>query len=68
MVDKKIELDSGKKFVCKYCNKEFNDGRKLGGHISRSHPFAKYSSRSEIEASEDSDSNSHHHFQSFKKK
>lgn len=26
-----------KKYSCSYCNKEFNDGRKLGGHISRAH-------------------------------
>jgi uncharacterized C2H2 Zn-finger protein len=28
-------------FDCKFCGKEFNDGRKLGGHISRAHPYHK---------------------------
>lgn len=26
-----------KLYVCKVCGKEFNDGRKLGGHVSRAH-------------------------------
>ena len=34
--------DGNKKFVCKFCTKEFNDGRKLGGHISRVHPSHRY--------------------------
>ena len=25
------------KFLCKFCDKLFNDGRKLGGHVSRAH-------------------------------
>jgi hypothetical protein len=26
-----------KRFQCKYCLKAFDDGRKLGGHVSRVH-------------------------------
>lgn len=26
-----------KLYVCKFCGKEFDDGRKLGGHVSRAH-------------------------------
>ncbi len=33
--------DDKKVFDCKFCGKEFNDGRKLGGHISRAHPYQK---------------------------
>ena len=25
------------RFKCKICGKDFNDGRKLGGHVSRAH-------------------------------
>lgn len=31
-----IEAKS-KLYVCKVCGKEFNEGRKLGGHVSRAH-------------------------------
>lgn len=26
-----------KQYLCKICNKSFDDGRKLGGHVSRAH-------------------------------
>jgi hypothetical protein len=28
-------------YKCEYCPKEFNDGRKLGGHVSKAHPRIK---------------------------
>jgi hypothetical protein len=33
----------GKLYVCKVCGKEFNEGRKLGGHVSRAHKGSQYS-------------------------
>ena len=29
--------NADKVFRCRYCPKEFNDGRQLGGHVSRAH-------------------------------
>lgn len=26
------------KYVCKYCNKGFDEGRRLGGHVRQAHP------------------------------
>lgn len=26
-----------KAYACKFCNKSFDEGRKLGGHVSRAH-------------------------------
>jgi uncharacterized C2H2 Zn-finger protein len=36
-----VSEEDEKMFDCKFCGKEFNDGRKLGGHISRAHPHQK---------------------------
>lgn len=31
-------------YQCKICNKYFDEGRKLGGHVSRAHKIAQWSS------------------------
>lgn len=31
--------DKQRMFKCKYCDRKYDDGRKLGGHISRAHPL-----------------------------
>lgn len=37
-------LEQNKKiYVCKICNREFDDGRKLGGHVSRAHKNGSFS-------------------------
>lgn len=28
-------------FPCKYCGKNFNDGRRLGGHVRQAHPVVR---------------------------
>ena len=28
-------------YKCEYCNKEFRDGRQLGGHVSKAHKDLK---------------------------
>ncbi len=28
-------------FKCEYCNKEFKEGRQLGGHVSKAHKNSK---------------------------
>lgn len=30
---------NSKLYMCKICLKKFNDGRKLGGHVSRAHKY-----------------------------
>jgi hypothetical protein len=37
-----MEMQS-KLYVCKVCGKEFNEGRKLGGHVSRAHKGSQLS-------------------------
>jgi hypothetical protein len=48
MCDDSLEEEL-KMFDCKFCGKEFNDGRKLGGHISRAHPYHKIIYESSIQ-------------------
>ena len=36
-------LNQRNSFACKYCFKTFDDGRKLGGHVSKSHKGCKKS-------------------------
>lgn len=38
-VREKLE-NSSRLYVCKVCGKEFDEGRKLGGHVSRAHKGA----------------------------
>jgi hypothetical protein len=37
----KVVEEESKIFKCKFCLKAFDDGRKLGGHISRTHARQK---------------------------
>ena len=32
-----VDTPQPSKYECRFCKKKFNDGRKLGGHVSRSH-------------------------------
>lgn len=34
---REAEENNRRLYVCKVCGKEFNEGRKLGGHVSRAH-------------------------------
>lgn len=41
-----LMLDSKAVYKCEYCHREFDDGRKLGGHISKAHLKEKSSKKS----------------------
>lgn len=36
----KEAIDAARIYVCRICGKEFDEGRKLGGHVSRAHKGA----------------------------
>jgi hypothetical protein len=58
-LEMKENIEQGsKQYVCKTCGKEFDEGRKLGGHVSRAHKGASQCSLS-IE-SEESVSETYH--------
>lgn len=42
-----------KQYVCKFCGREFDEGRKLGGHVSRAHKGSSMTSFASMISLED---------------
>lgn len=47
-------LPKEKQYVCKVCGREFDEGRKLGGHVSRAHKGSQTSFASVLSLEDDS--------------